>query len=182
MISFISPAQVGCERRELENLTHAGSNDGLLDSKSALASRSNAGAAAVATVGGIGTSRFDQACSGDSVRGEQPRCPAGMQVKVETARLVSVRDMTEYVANAEVPRIGRDHAKVEGPIAQIYVRSGAHVAPGTPLMQIDPAKQQANLKRQEDMLAATEAEVVGTGRNMSLTAVCTGRKSLASWP
>jgi RND family efflux transporter MFP subunit len=107
----------------------------------------------------LGLAALTTACSGGSVRGEQPQSPAGRQVKVETARLVAVEDTTEYVATLK----SRDSAvimpQVEGQITQIYVRSGVHVAPGTPLMQIDPAKQQATLKTQEDMLAAKEAEV-----------------------
>jgi RND family efflux transporter MFP subunit len=49
--------------------------------------------------------------------------------------------------------------QVEGQMTAIYVRSGSRVSPGTPLMQIDPAKQQATLKTQEDTLAAKQAEV-----------------------
>ena len=49
--------------------------------------------------------------------------------------------------------------QVEGQVTDIYVHSGSRVAPGTPLMQIDPAKQQATLKTQEDTLAAKQAEV-----------------------
>jgi RND family efflux transporter MFP subunit len=99
------------------------------------------------------------ACGGNSVRGAAPQAPPGIPVKVETAQLVSVKDTTEYVATLK----SRDSAvimpQVEGQITDIYVRSGAHVSPGTPLMQIDPAKQQATVKTQEDTLAAKQAEV-----------------------
>ena len=50
--------------------------------------------------------------------------------------------------------------QVEGQITDIYVHSGASCSAGTPLMQIDPAKQQATLKTQEDTLAAKQAELV----------------------
>jgi RND family efflux transporter MFP subunit len=99
------------------------------------------------------------ACGGNSVRGAAPQAPPGIPVKVETAQLVSVKDTTEYVATLK----SRDSAvimpQVEGQITDIYVRSGARVSPGTPLMQIDPAKQQATVKTQEDTLAAKQAEV-----------------------
>ena len=49
--------------------------------------------------------------------------------------------------------------QVEGQITAIYVHSGSRVSAGTPLMQIDPAKQQATLKTQEDTLAAKQAEL-----------------------
>jgi len=99
------------------------------------------------------------ACNGESVRGAAPQGPAGIPVKVQTAQLVPVKDTTEYVATLK----SRDSAvimpQVEGQITDIYVRSGTHVAPGTPLMQIDPAKQQATLKTQEDTLSAKRAEL-----------------------
>jgi RND family efflux transporter MFP subunit len=99
------------------------------------------------------------ACSGDSVRGAAPQGSAGIPVKVETAKLIPVKDTTEYVATLK----SRDSAvimpQVEGQVTDIYVHSGTRVAPGTPLMQIDPAKQQATLKTQEDTLAAKQAEV-----------------------
>jgi RND family efflux transporter MFP subunit len=47
--------------------------------------------------------------------------------------------------------------QVEGEVTQILVRSGQRVAPGTVLMEIDPAKQQATVKSQEDTLAAKRA-------------------------
>jgi RND family efflux transporter MFP subunit len=110
--------------------------------------------AAVLALAGLGA-----ACSGGSVRGAAPTGPAGISVKVETAQLVSVKDTTEYVATLK----SRDSAvimpQVEGQITDIYVHSGSRVAPGTPLMQIDPAKQQATLKTQEDTLTAKQAEV-----------------------
>jgi multidrug efflux pump subunit AcrA (membrane-fusion protein) len=49
--------------------------------------------------------------------------------------------------------------EVEGKITEIFVRPGARVAAGATLMQIDPAKQQATLKSQEDTLAAKRASL-----------------------
>jgi len=82
-----------------------------------------------------------------------------MPVKVETARSVAVNDTTEYVATLK----SRDSAvlmpQVEGQITQIYVHSGDRVSAGAPLMQIDPAKQQATVNSQEDTRAAQEANL-----------------------
>jgi len=82
-----------------------------------------------------------------------------MPVKVQTARSVAVNDTTEYVATLK----SRDSAvimpQVEGQITQIYVHSGDRVSPGAPLMQIDPAKQQATVTSQEDTRAAQEANL-----------------------
>ena len=110
-----------------------------------------AGVLALATLGA--------GCGGGSARGAAPQGPAGIPVKVQSAQLVSIKDTTEYVATLK----SRDSAvimpQVEGQITDIFVHSGARVAPGTPLMQIDPLKQQATLKSQEDTLAAKQAEL-----------------------
>jgi RND family efflux transporter MFP subunit len=99
------------------------------------------------------------ACSGGSVKGSAPAGPSGIPVKVLTAQLLPVKDTTEYVATLK----SRDSAvimpQVEGQITDIFVHSGTRVSAGTPLMQIDPAKQQATLKTQEDTVAAKQAEV-----------------------
>ena len=107
----------------------------------------------------LGLAAMNLACQAGSVRGAQPQGPAGIPVKIQTAQLVPVSDTTEYVATLK----SRDSAvimpQVEGQVTAIYVHSGARVSRGTPLMQIDPAKQQATLKTQQDMVAAKQAEV-----------------------
>ena len=82
-----------------------------------------------------------------------------MPVQVKTAHAAKVDDTTEYVATLK----SRDSAvvmpQVEGIITQIFVHSGERVGAGAPLMQIDPAKQQATVKGQEDARAAQVAQV-----------------------
>jgi len=55
--------------------------------------------------------------------------------------------------------------QVEGIITQIFVHSGEHVADGAPMMQIDPAKQQATLKSQDDARAAQVAQLKWAQQN-----------------
>jgi RND family efflux transporter MFP subunit len=85
--------------------------------------------------------------------------PQAMRVQVRTAHPAKVDDTTEYVATLK----SRDSAvvmpQVEGIITQIFVHSGERVNAGAPLMQIDPAKQQATVKSQEDARAAQIAQV-----------------------
>lgn len=85
--------------------------------------------------------------------------PGAMPVKVEIAHQVPVQDTTDYVATLK----SRDSAvimpQVEGQITQIYVHSGDRVSTGTPLMQIDPAKQQATVNSQQNSRAAQEASL-----------------------
>lgn len=91
--------------------------------------------------------------------------PQAMPVKVHSATLRRVDDTTEYVATLK----SRDSAvvspQVEGIITQIFVHSGDHVANGAPLMQIDPAKQQATVKSQEDARNAQIAQVTWARQN-----------------
>ena len=91
--------------------------------------------------------------------------PQAMQVKVKTATLEKVDDTTEYVATLK----SRDSAvvmpQVEGIITQIFVHSGDRVANGAPLMQIDPAKQQATVKSQEDARSAQLAQLKWAQQN-----------------
>jgi RND family efflux transporter MFP subunit len=126
-----------------------------LSKQSTQFSRQGAGLAVVLTLATLGT-----ACSGGSARGAQPQGPSGIPVKIETAQLVSVNDTTEYVATLKSRDTAVIMPQVEGVITQIFVHSGSRVAAGTPLMQIDQAKQQATLKTQEDTLAAKQAELV----------------------
>jgi RND family efflux transporter MFP subunit len=91
--------------------------------------------------------------------------PQAMPVKVQTAKAEKVDDTTDYVATLK----SRDSAvvmpQVEGIITQIFVHSGEHVASGAPMMQIDPAKQQATVKSQESATAAQLAQVKWAQQN-----------------
>ena len=106
---------------------------------------------------------FTAACS----KGKEAKAaaPQAMPVKVQTAKAQKVDDTTDYVATLK----SRDSAvvmpQVEGIITQIFVRSGERVPNGAPMMQIDPAKQQATVKSQEDARAAQVAQVKWAEQN-----------------
>src|SRR6202158_3857291 len=91
--------------------------------------------------------------------------PQDMPVKVQTAKFQKVDDTTDYVATLK----SRDSAlvmpQVEGIITQIYVHSGQRVTAGAPLMQIDPAKQEATVRSQENARAAQLAQVKWAQQN-----------------
>ena len=92
--------------------------------------------------------------------------PPGIPVKVQVAQSSSVKETTEYVATLK----SRDSAvvmpEVEGQITQIYVHSGDHVSAGTPLMQIDPRKQEATCQQ-----PGTDARGARSQRRSGATAV-----------
>ena len=106
---------------------------------------------------------FTTACGNSKTA--QADAPQAMPVKVQTAKSQRVDDTTDYVATLK----SRDSAvvmpQVEGIITQIFVHSGEHVASGAPMMQIDPAKQQATVKSQESATAAQLAQVKWAQQN-----------------
>jgi RND family efflux transporter MFP subunit len=85
--------------------------------------------------------------------------PPGMPVKIEDVRLVAVDDSTEYVATLRSRGQATLMPQVEGHVTRILVKPGDRVAAGTAIMQIDPAKQQASVRSQEDTQAARRAAV-----------------------
>lgn len=98
-------------------------------------------------------------CGGDAAKRAEAQGPAGVPVKIEVARSVTVNDTTEYVATLKSRASAVIMPQVEGRITRIFVRSGSRVSAGAPLMQIDPAKQQATVKSQEDARAAKLANL-----------------------
>jgi RND family efflux transporter MFP subunit len=106
---------------------------------------------------------FTAACGND--KAAKAAAPQAMPVKVQTAKAQNVDDATDYVATLK----SRDSAvvmpQVEGIITQILVHSGERIAAGAPMMQIDPAKQQATLKSQESATTAQVAQVKWAQQN-----------------
>jgi RND family efflux transporter MFP subunit len=100
-----------------------------------------------------------EACSSNQAQNAQAAGPQAMPVKVLEARNMAIDDATEYVATLK----SRDSAvimpQVEGQVTQIFVHSGDMVTAGSPLMEIDPLKQQATVKSQESSLAAQQASL-----------------------
>lgn len=94
-------------------------------------------------------------CRGDAA----PQGPPGMPVKIQVARAVPIDDSSEYVATLRSRGSAAIMPQVEGHITRIFVRAGARVAEGEPLVQIDPAKQQATVKTQQDTRAARMASL-----------------------
>src|SRR5208282_3252770 len=106
---------------------------------------------------------FTTACGNG--KAAKAAAPQAMPVKVQTTKAEKVDDTTDYVSTLK----SRDSAvvmpQVEGIITQIFVRSGDHVASGAPMMQIDPAKQQATVKSQEDARNAQVAQLTWAKQN-----------------
>ncbi|HWZ82602.1 MAG TPA: efflux RND transporter periplasmic adaptor subunit [Terriglobales bacterium] len=106
---------------------------------------------------------FTTACT--DKKNAQAGPPQAMPVQVKTAAPAKVNETTDYVATLKSRETAVIMPQVEGIITQIFVHSGQRVAVGAPLIQIDPAKQQATVKSQEDARAAQEAQVVWAQQN-----------------
>ncbi|MCU1286610.1 MAG: hypothetical protein JWO13_2960 [Acidobacteriales bacterium] len=111
-----------------------------------------AGITLIAALSGCGSS--DAAKSAAAA----PQMPPAA-VTMVTAQPASVNDASEYVATLKSRGSSVINPQVEGQITNIYVKSGARVNAGTPLMQIDPLKQQATVGSQEATHAAKIANV-----------------------
>src|SRR5580698_5320232 len=103
---------------------------------------------------------FTVGCTSHAAQSAHAGGPVGMPVKVQEAKPVALNDSSEYVATVK----SRDSAvimpQVEGQITQIFVHSGERVEAGSPMIEIDPLKQQATVKSQESARAAQEANLI----------------------
>jgi RND family efflux transporter MFP subunit len=84
-----------------------------------------------------------------SVEGGAGNAPPAMSVKVEAATLERVAESTEYIATLKSRTAAVLKPEVEGQVRRIFVRSGDRVKAGTPLLEIDPSKQEATVTSQE---------------------------------
>jgi RND family efflux transporter MFP subunit len=85
--------------------------------------------------------------------------PAAMPVQVLIAPSVKIPETTEYLSILKSRRSAAINPQVEGQITRIFVKSGDHVESGTPILQIDPLKQEATVSSQEASRAAQEANL-----------------------
>jgi RND family efflux transporter MFP subunit len=85
--------------------------------------------------------------------------PQAMPVQVHVVQSQQISDSSEYLAILKSRHSATINPQVEGQITKIFVKSGDHVKAGTPILQIDPLKQQATVSSQEASRAAQEANL-----------------------
>src|SRR5580765_4120384 len=90
---------------------------------------------------------------------ENPAAAPAIPVQVQIAAAVKIPETTEYLSLLKSRHSAVINPQVEGLITKISVKSGERVASGTPLLQIDPLRQEAVLNSQEASRAAQEANV-----------------------
>jgi RND family efflux transporter MFP subunit len=69
--------------------------------------------------------------------------PAAVKVKLATVQTGTIEDSAEYIATMESRRSVNLQPRIQGQVAQIFVRSGDPVTAGAAIMQIDARQQQA---------------------------------------
>src|SRR5205809_929105 len=91
----------------------------------------------------------------------QPQAGAGqgIPVSVETAKLQTVADSTEYLGTVRSRDSAVIQPQVEGHITKILVHSGEKVRAGDPILQIDPLKQEATVNTQVANASSQRAQL-----------------------
>ena len=102
-----------------------------------------------------GAAGCGKTAAGDAAGGAPPAMP----VQVQIAKSQKIPDTTEYLSILKSRHSATINPQVEGQITKIFVKSGDRVTAGTPLLQIDPLKQQATLSGQEAARAAQQANL-----------------------
>ena len=97
-------------------------------------------------------------------RGAQPAAgaqggPPPMAVQIVTLEQKPIEQTSEFIATLKSLRSMTVQPEVNGFVTRIFVKSGDRVRPGTPLIQIDPEKQQASVRSTEASRAGLEADV-----------------------
>ena len=105
--------------------------------------------AALGVAGGCGKTANNPAAAG----------PHAMPVQVHVVQSQQISDSSEYLAILKSRHSATINPQVEGQITKIFVKSGDHVKAGTPILQIDPLKQQATVSSQEASRAAQAANL-----------------------
>ncbi len=120
-----------------------------------------ASASALATVF-LATAVFTAGCGKTSAgdpAGAAGGAPPAMPVQVRVAQEEKIPETTEYLSILKSRHSATINPHVEGYITKIFVKSGDHATAGTPLIQIDPLKQQAAVSSQEAARAAQDANL-----------------------
>ena len=85
--------------------------------------------------------------------------PPAPRVKISTVQAGIIEESDQYIANLESRRSVTLQPRVQGQVAQIFVRSGDTVAAGNPIMQLDPREQQAAVSSVNAAAEVSQSEV-----------------------
>ena len=102
------------------------------------------------------------AACGNRTPAQGAGAPPPTAVKTMPLSTTSIEDASEFIATVRSLRSTTIQPEVEGIITRIFVKSGDKVSVGTPLLQIDPARQQAAVSRSGQRFDAQALKVGAT--------------------
>ena len=120
------------------------------------------------------------ACGSTSSAEKAPPPPPAMPVQILTVAPTPVRDTTEYIATLRSRRSIAVQPQVDGQVTRVFVKSGDRVAAGRPLMQIDPARQQASLSAARATHASRRAALALAEQELTRTRYLLERGAIAA--
>jgi RND family efflux transporter MFP subunit len=82
---------------------------------------------------------------------------AGVPVQLANVQTGTVEDSSDYVASLNSRSSIALQPRVSGQVAQIFVKAGDRIDAGTPLLAIDPSKQQATVTSKVAAMESSEA-------------------------
>jgi multidrug efflux pump subunit AcrA (membrane-fusion protein) len=88
-------------------------------------------------------------------------------VKVAAVETGTIEDSSEYVATLQSRQSVTLLPRVDGQISQIFVKSGDRIEAGSPIMQIDPAKQQASVSGLDSAVLSARADLENAKATLS---------------
>jgi len=100
---------------------------------------------------------FSPACGGAPA--QSAAAPPPTAVTTTTLAATPIDDTSDFIATLRSLRSTTIQPEVEGLVTRIFVKAGQRVSVGTPLVQINPAKQQAAVSSAEANRTGTEADV-----------------------
>lgn len=98
-------------------------------------------------------------CGSKSASQASAAAPPAASVTIQTVQSAEIQEASDYVATLKSRRSANISPQVDGQITKIFVKSGDYVKEGTPLLQIDPLKQQATVNSQESARASKLANL-----------------------
>lgn len=91
--------------------------------------------------------------------GGDPSQGGAASVKIEKVPSGTVTDSSDYVASLQSRKSVTLQPRVDGQISEIFVKPGDRVETGTPILQIDPARQQAAVTSFNATVQSSQADV-----------------------
>jgi len=107
----------------------------------------------------VGVAALSAACGSGGAPAQGAGAPPPTAVTTSTLKPTSIDDASEFIATLRSLRSTTIQPEVEGLVTRIFVKAGQRVSVGTPLVQINQARQQAAVSSTEANRTGTEADV-----------------------